>query len=295
VEKDETEAYKLFCKAAGQNLAEAQCNLGNSYANGRGVTKDYVEAYKWLLLAAAQGLSIAKEGLPTFESMLTRGQLAEGQKLASNFKPPEVSSLDTQRPEPASNPLAELRTKPATGDALAPEASREALPAGKDGAAKDNAEKVKWFPHPDNRNQPSGDRAKDEAEASEWLLLALRSNAAGGNAEAQNELGEACYTGRLGVSRNPVEAVKWFRRAAEQNLATAQSNLGICYERGDGVAKYEVEAYKWDLLAAAQGDTKAKHNVSMLELLLSPEEIAEGKQRAQAWLEQHKKATTKNR
>jgi len=88
-----------------------------------------------------------------------------------------------------------------------------------------------------------------------------------------------------------VEAVKWFRQAADQNLAAAQSNLGVCYERGDGVAKYEVEAYKWDLLAAAQGDPKGKRNATMLELLLGPEEIAEGKRRAQGWLEQRKKAS----
>jgi len=58
------------------------------------------------------------------------------------------------------------------------------------------------------------------------------------------------------------------------------------------VAKYEVEAYKWDLLATAQGDTKAKHNVTMLELMLSPEEIAEGKRRADDWLEQRKNPST---
>ena len=91
------------------------------------------------------------------------------------------------------------------------------------------------------------------------------------------------------------EAVKWFRQAAEQNLAAAQSNLGICYERGDGVAKYEVEAYKWDLLAAAQGATKAKRNASMLELILSQEQIAEGKRRAQDWLEQRKKSSNNSR
>ena len=54
------------------------------------------------------------------------------------------------------------------------------------------------------------------------------------------------------------------------------------------MAKYEVEAYKWDLLAAAQGDPKAKHNASVLALLLSPQEIAEGKRRAQDWLERRK-------
>lgn len=56
------------------------------------------------------------------------------------------------------------------------------------------------------------------------------------------------------------------------------------------MAKYAVEAYKWDLLAAAQGDTKAKRNATMLELMLSPEQIAEGKRRAKDWLEQRKKA-----
>jgi hypothetical protein len=55
-----------------------------------------------------------------------------------------------------------------------------------------------------------------------------------------------------------------------------------------------VEAYKWDLLAAAQGDSKGKRNASMLELLLSPKEIAEGKRRAQDWLEQRKKSSTNN-
>ena len=92
-----------------------------------------------------------------------------------------------------------------------------------------------------------------------------------------------------------MEAVECFRQAASQNLAAAQSNLGVCYERGDGVAKYEVEAYKWDLLAAAQGDNKARRNASMLELLLSPEQTAEGKRRAQDWLEQRKKASAGER
>ena len=31
-----------------------------------------------------------------------------------------------------------------------------------------------------------------------------------------------------------VEAVKWYRKAAEQNYAEAQSNLGLCYEKGQG-------------------------------------------------------------
>jgi len=45
-----------------------------------------------------------------------------------------------------------------------------------------------------------------------------------------------------GVAQDYVEAVKWFRKAAEQNEADAQFNLGICYFIGRGVAKDEAEA-----------------------------------------------------
>ena len=41
------------------------------------------------------------------------------------------------------------------------------------------------------------------------------------------------------------EAVKWYRRVAEQGNARAQYNLGICYERGEGVEKDMTEAVKW--------------------------------------------------
>jgi len=39
------------------------------------------------------------------------------------------------------------------------------------------------------------------------------------------------------VAKDPEEAVKWFRKAGEQNLAPAQYNLGVCYANGDGVAE----------------------------------------------------------
>ena len=77
-----------------------------------------------------------------------------------------------------------------------------------------------------------------------------------------------------------MEAVKWYRKAAEQNLGPAQRNLGRCYLRGDGVAKDLVEAYKWLLLAARQGDEHAKKAMTLLESALRPEQIAEGQKRA---------------
>ena len=34
-----------------------------------------------------------------------------------------------------------------------------------------------------------------------------------------------------------MEAVKWFRKAAEQGYVDAQYNFGVCYDKGNGVAK----------------------------------------------------------
>ena len=69
----------------------AQNNLGLCYAGGQGVTKDEVEGYKWFLLAAGQGFDPAKKAMAVSESRLTREQIAEGQKLARNFKPRKAS------------------------------------------------------------------------------------------------------------------------------------------------------------------------------------------------------------
>src|SRR5438876_5180037 len=92
VAKEEMEAVKWYRKAADLNDAKAQHNLGVSYYNGRGVAKDSAEAYKWLLLAEAQGHEIAKKNSAVLETRLTREQVTEGRKRASNFKPQEVPS-----------------------------------------------------------------------------------------------------------------------------------------------------------------------------------------------------------
>src|SRR6266536_562227 len=99
------------------------------------------------------------------------------------------------------------------------------------------------------------------------------------DARAQAALGVRYATGQ-GVAKNKGEAVKWYRKAAEQNVADAQYNLGVCYDSGEGVAKDQVEAYKWWLLAAGQGNDDAKHNMTIVENKMSREQIAEGQRLA---------------
>jgi hypothetical protein len=82
-----------------------------------------------------------------------------------------------------------------------------------------------------------------------------------GDAMAQFNLG-VCFNNGQGVAMDPVEAVKWYRKAAEQGNANAQNNLGVCFMNGHGAAKDLEEAAKWFQKAADQGDTGAKerHN-----------------------------------
>ena len=95
------------------------------------------------------------------------------------------------------------------------------------------------------------------------------------HATSQNNLG-ACYANGQGVAKDEEEAVKWYRKAAEQNFAEAQCNLGVCYYAGEGVTKDYVEAYKWLSLASAQGNENAKGAKSALTQKMTPEQIGKG-------------------
>jgi S1-C subfamily serine protease len=99
---------------------------------------------------------------------------------------------------------------------------------------------------------------------------------------AQFHLG-LCYCDGQGVAKDYEAGVKWYRKAAEQNLALAQFFLGCCYYYGEGVAKDYVEAYKWNLLASAQGDEGAKKVTTPLETIMTREQIAEGQKLARSF------------
>src|ERR1039457_4097199 len=76
-----------------------------------------------------------------------------------------------------------------------------------------------------------------QSEADRKLLADIRAKAEKSDAQSQNVLGSALCLGGLGVVKDEADAVKWYRKAAEQTLAEAQCNLGVCYYEGQGVAK----------------------------------------------------------
>ena len=73
-----------------------------------------------------------------------------------------------------------------------------------------------------------------------------------GNAAAQYRLGFAYQYGS-GVEKDLAEAVKWYRKAADQGDTLSEAALGFAYLRGEGVAKDPVEGWKQIDKAAIKG------------------------------------------
>jgi hypothetical protein len=76
------------------------------------------------------------------------------------------------------------------------------------------------------------------------------------------------------VTKDAAEAVKWFRKAAEQGDAKAQYNLGLCCGSGEGTAKDPVEAYMWLSVAATGGQGEALLRRYPISREMSAEQIA---------------------
>ena len=81
VPQDNAESVKWYLLAAGQGSADAQIALGFLYEYGEAVPQDYVQAHKWFDLA---GSGLYRD---TLAAKMTPAQIAEAQKLASEWKP----------------------------------------------------------------------------------------------------------------------------------------------------------------------------------------------------------------
>jgi hypothetical protein len=99
-----------------------------------------------------------------------------------------------------------------------------------------------------------------------------------------------------GVTKDIVQSASWYGHSARYGLAQGQYNFATMLESGEGVNKDEVEALKFFVLAARGGftgvpydneklliDRDAPTPVQLLERKLSRDQIAEGRQRADAF------------
>ncbi|MBX9757719.1 MAG: sel1 repeat family protein [Beijerinckiaceae bacterium] len=82
---------------------------------------------------------------------------------------------------------------------------------------------------------------------------------------AMTMLGEL-YRDGLSVRRNPVEAVRWYRLAAERGDRQAQFAMGVAHLNGVGAPKDKKAAREWLQKAAAQNHGGALYNLGVIAI-----------------------------
>jgi len=137
----------------------------------------------------------------------------------------------------------------------------------------------------------SGKRLKRNATAAlHWLKMAEQKS--GGSKYEQYQPGYF-YENNNPKAPNYVEAMIWYRKAAEQGEYRAQKRLGSLYEFGRGAPMDYVQAYKWYALSAAR--TYGKPNIwdrhadatkarDVLAQQMTPSQLTEARQLASEWL-----------
>jgi hypothetical protein len=257
-----TETIEETRAKAENGDAYAQSCLGYHYYTGLGVVKDEIAAVKWWRKPAEQGEAEAQYylGIRYYTGEGVSKDAIEAVKWFR--KAAEQGNADAQN---------NLGTCFIRGE----------------GVPKDVIEAVKWYRKAVEQGcadaqynlglcySEGESGSKDGAEAVKWYRKAVEQGYAKGEAGLGN-----CYFNGQGVVQDYVQAVKWYRKAAEQNYALAQNNLGVCYYNGLGVTKDYVEAYKWWLLAAGQAEESAKKHVTMLQNMMTREQIAESQKLA---------------
>ena len=109
----------------------------------------------------------------------------------------------------------------------------------------------------------------------------MKKKAEKGDAQAQYTLGLMYYDGK-GVTKNYPEALKWIRRAAEeQGYVDAQCFLGYMYYEGIGTPQNYSEAARWSRKAAEQGHATAQYNLG--RMYENGEGVKQDKEEAKKW------------
>lgn len=270
VERDGSEAVKWYTKAAKLGLDAAQFELARCYHNGEGIDQSYNEAIKWYRRAAEQGYAKAehnigycytvgqgvgidyKEAVKWFSKAAEKKLAISQCALGACYESGRGVEVDYKKAQQWYSRAVEL-------DWINAEYALHNKGIGYSYYDSNNCINC----HFDiNRNvrfdytEPIGkyyNRVKNEeilVREFNWFCKMAEQ----GDANIHFNLANYFY---LGAERGYfLDAIKWYRKAAEQQHPIAQYQLGICYN--ESYIKDYAEAVKWFGNSAKQGYAPAQ-------------------------------------
>lgn len=253
--KEYGEAYGVFVAAAEKGLAEAQCALGQMYAEGLGVTQDPEKSEHWYRMAANQGERIALASLGSwyYDGIVVPKNRSEAAKLwrrALNISP-VPRGWETWY----ANIEGRLGLMYLKGDGVRQNYD-DALRYLTRAAGADDA----------GAQSALGDMyakglgvSKDLGKAEHWYSMAANQ----GDIDAMILLGNIYYNGdeNYGISKDFDKAFHYYSNAANIGDARAQLYLAYMYSRGEGVVQDLEKAFEWTEKSAKQGFAEAQNEL----------------------------------
>ncbi|GAB4173640.1 MAG: hypothetical protein Fur0032_13270 [Terrimicrobiaceae bacterium] len=235
-------------KKVSEGDIDAKYQLGRALFRGEGVGQDIPRAAVLIREAAEAGDPRAMDGLGF---LYLSGQ---------GFDADETKALEWfEKGARAGYPKAQINAGLLWRQAKTIERSNEKglawLKKAADGGSLEAKEILGQIYFTGDRLQP-----RDYNLAGPYLL----ESAEGGNPVVQNMLGVA-YRDGYGVEANRELSIKWFRVAAEQNNAKAQSNLAHALGVDSPASPDRREALVWLIVASKQGEPRADKTLKELQ------------------------------
>ncbi len=289
VERDMPEAAKWYLMAAEQGDTEAQIELAKYYESDG--SRDSKKAMKWQLKAADQGDANAQlrlgeywNGAPSCVEWYRKAALQGNSEAQASLGKLYLTYWHIVGGKNNSEAYAWLNLaghRNPTRENISPfvlVSQFEAIQSSKYEIRREFSDKFALGLSPEelSRGQQRTKELQKEIDAN----IAAKKDF-GDDPATQFLIGSTVYDS---VFRTPstddlVEAVTWYRKAAEQGHAEAQFNLGVCYFNGKGVVKDLNVAYAyWSVAGITNED--ARNNLARIERQMSADQIADGKKRA---------------
>ena len=265
-------APPLPAVAAGPSAEEIEQQTWDDAlkSNTRPAYEAYLKGYPQGRFSARARVRLAALAPPPAAQPQTQPQAqAQSQPQVRALAPAQLQTRPPPQPPPPQQQQPPAQTQAKTTTQLPPQAqpqpqaqtqaqapAKAASPATSSSASSKVAAATPIAPSPAKATSTGPASSVERAAAATDCV----EDAKRGNARCQVVLGNA-YRNGTGVTRDPVEASHWYRKAAEQGSEVGQYELGALYDAGLGVPKDATQAVAWYRKAADQGLARAQNRV----------------------------------